>query len=94
MRFWVPHLHTSKLIVQQVYVQLEDIQHVHLMHFSVRDMDVARDFCLYVQHSVQFYGTIVFTEFRPPEDVQAQVDGRGIDCIYRIAVESGKVLVG
>lgn len=80
--------------IEPAHLKLKNIQHAHFMHFSVCNMDVARDFCLYVQHRVLSDGYFVLPEFRPPENIQAQVDCGRINGINRVAIKGRKFFVG
>src|SRR5205085_2195792 len=59
----------------------ETIQYADIRDFSVSDIDEDRNDALDIDHRVQFYSALRTTEAGPREQRQAQIDGRGIECI-------------
>lgn len=59
----------------------QHIQHVDLVPLAVRDMDEAGNVAAQVEQRMQFDRCLGCAEWRPWKHRQAQVDGRGIQCI-------------
>ena len=69
-----------------------DVEDVDIMEFSFGDVDESRYVSAQVEECVQFDGCLGLSEPRPWEEGQAQVYGRGIECIDGI-VEVEAVVV-
>ena len=59
----------------------EDVKHVDLVHLAIRDMDKGRNITPEIKQGVEFDGSLGGAEPRPWEHREAQVYGRGVQCV-------------
>ena len=62
----------------------QEVQHVDLVHLPVADVDECWDCATQVQQGMQFDGRLRSTKRCPLEKAQTQIDGRGVQGIYRV----------
>ena len=72
---------------------VKHIQHVDLVGLAVRDMNESRDIAAQVQQGMQLDRCLGGTKRRPWKQRQAQVDGRGIQCVDRVVQVDAEAVV-
>ena len=55
------------------------VEHVHIVHFPVGNVDKTGDVAAQVDQRVQLDGALAPAKLGPREQAQAQVDGRGVE---------------
>ena len=74
--------------------ECQDVEHFDLVHLAVADVDEGGNIAAQVEQRMHLDGSFGLTKARPGEDAQAQVDGRGIECIDRLFQLHRKVAAG
>ncbi len=62
----------------------QQVEHVDVVHLPVGDVNGSGNIAAQIHQRVQFDGRLGRPERRPREDRQTQVDGRGIERVYRL----------
>ena len=71
----------------------QDVEHVDVMQLAIADMDEGRDRASQIEQRVQLDGSLGGAERRPVEQVQAQIDGGGVERIDTgIEFQHGRLL--
>src|SRR5665811_302782 len=72
----------------------QDVEYIDLVHLAVADVDEGWNVAAQVEQRMHLDGSFGGAEARPREDAQAQVDGRGIECVDRLFQLHRKVVAG
>ena len=67
--------------VERIRLIRNVIHRIHIMDFSLRDMNVGRDLGHNIEQGVNFDTSLGFPEGCPLEQTQAEVNGGGVECI-------------
>ena len=72
----------------------QDVEYIDLVHLAIGDVDEGGNVAAQVEQRMHFDGSLGGAEARPRKDAQAQVDGRGIECVGRLLQFHRKAVVG
>ncbi len=72
----------------------QNIEHIDLVHLAVADVDEGWNVAAQVEQRMHLNGGFGGAEACPRKDAQAQVDGRGIECVNRLFQFHRKAVAG
>ncbi len=72
----------------------QDVEHIDLVHLAIADMNEGWNIAAQVKQRMHLNGSLGGTEACPGKDAQAQVNGRGIECVDRLFQLDSKAVAG
>ena len=72
----------------------QNVEHIDLVHLAIADMNEGWNIAAQVKQRMHLNGSLGGAEACPGKDAQAQVDGRGIECVDRLFQLDSKAVAG
>ena len=71
----------------------QNVQHVHLMHFAVGNVNERGDVAAQINLGVHLHRSLGGAEMRPRKDAQRKIDGRRVERIDRVGEINPEILI-
>ncbi len=72
----------------------QNVEHIGLVHLAIADMNEGWNIAAQVKQRMHLNGSLGGAKACPGKDAQAQVDGRGIECVDRLFQLDSKAVAG